>query len=518
MAYTKSELNHYKKHPEEITASLDSDLISELIDYDPKNIKRIPQTVDLIERAYARDPQIFRYVDFSVITPSFLDRVIDAHPLYIRYIRYPSPELIKKALIKDINVMPHVEKYLTESMFEWLVSRNGLLLQYIPETKQTLQMTTLAIHNNVKAYKYAHNKSKETDIYVVTRDTTQINSVSYFWPELIDYFVNYNATYITKFFYDYPGFVTPPRLKVILDAEPELYQTIPNPSLDIMKYALSLNIDMYVYMPYRMDLLEKTLETNGLILKYYRKKSLKTIKNALNSNVRALDYLEFPRKFLIDYAFSKDGYALKYIENPTYDQCFDAVKRNWEAFQFIPPQFVNAEIQLYAIATGGLKVLPILGVPKNEDVIMQLLNLQPSYIFKIEQPTSKMFQAAFAAEGQLIMFYQNWNSKFNSDEIGAALSQDGTILEYVKNKSKTLALIAIRKYPLAIQWTIEFQDLEIAYTAVNGDPRALFFVRKDVLDAELLKMALTLDPDFYTRAEGEMTWEEWLEITGLGHQ
>ena len=172
--------------------------------------------------------------------------------------------------------------------------------------------------------------------------------------------------------------------------------------------------------------------------KYYKKKDLRTIKAALKLNVRALDYLEFPRQFLIDYAFKADGYALKYLRDPTYDECLDAVKRNWMAIEFVPPEWKTKEIQLFALSGGGTDAIPNLGSPAHDDVVMQLLNLEPSYIFKVENPTSQMYQTAFKSEGSLILFYPNWNSFFGFDEISAALSQDGTILQHVTSKTKRL--------------------------------------------------------------------------------
>ena len=119
MAYTQEELNYYKDNPEEITGDLDPELIMELIDFHPANIKRVPQTVDLIERAYARDPQVFKHMDFDIVNPSFLDAVIEDHPTYLRYIYYPSPELVMRALELDLNAMPFVDQLVEKSMFEW---------------------------------------------------------------------------------------------------------------------------------------------------------------------------------------------------------------------------------------------------------------------------------------------------------------------------------------------------------------------------------------------------------------
>jgi len=32
------------------------------------------------------------------------------------------------------------------------------------------------------------------------------------------------------------------------------------------------------------------------------------------------------------------------------------------------------------------------------------------------------------------------------------------------------------------------------------------------MDSELLTLAIETDPDYFTRTEGELTWEQWLEI------
>lgn len=513
MAYTQADLKYYKSNPEEITSDLDTELILELIDFAPENIERIkPQTEEFIQRAYDRDPQVFKYVDFGVVHPTFLEQVIDAHPKYIRYIYSPSIDLIKRALVLDINVMPFVDMELNELIFEQLVTVNGLALQYVPEIDQTIRMTELAIENNLDAYEFAYVKSKETDIYVIQRDPSKIPLLTDFWPELIDILITYNPRYITKFYDSNPELITESRLKTALTADPKIFKTIPDPDLEIMRFTLALDIDMFVYMPYSTNLLEYALETNGLILKYYKKKDLRTIKAALNLNVRALDFLEYPRQFLIDYAFNADGYALKYLRDPDYDQCLDAVKRNWMAMEFVPAEFKDRDIQLYALAGGGTAAIPFLGPPAHDEVIMQLLNLEPSYIFKVDNPSSGMYAAAFKTEGQLILFFPNWNDMFGFDEISAALSQDGTIFEHVKYKTKRLALIAIEEFPRAIMWTMGFQDLEIAKAAIQGDARTIFFVKQEVLDEELLALALFLDPDYFTRIAGEMSWEEWITL------
>ena len=153
-----------------------------------------------------------------------------------------------------------------------------------------------------------------------------------------------------------------------------------------------------------------------------------------------MDYIPHPRQFLIDYAFAQDGLALKYITNPTYEQCLDAVKRNIEAIKYVPEIFKNNEIQLIALI-GGPEIIPYIGKPADNEVILQILRIDPSYIFKIEDPTEEMYKNAFAAAGRLIMFYPDWNEKFNADIIATAFNHDGTIFEFVQKTNSTLSIM-----------------------------------------------------------------------------
>lgn len=511
MSYTEATLTYYKKNPTHITADLDTDLLLALIDFDAENIQYVvPQSSDLIYAAYNRDPSVFKYIDFSKISIQFLEQVIENNPIMIKHVYSPSPEIIKLALTSDINVLPYVEKYLDNSMYEWLLSINGLVLEFIPAGKQTESMVMTAIQQNTDAYQYAHTKTKNTDIYVVENDPSKIPLITDYWEELIIPLIEYNPRFIVKF-YNRSQLITTDILKLALDGDPTVYKTIKNPDMEIMKYTADLDMDMIAFMPYSQELIEYAIENNGLVLKYVRKKDLRTIKNAINENALALDYVEYPRQFLIDFAFEKDGIALKYLTDPTYDQCLDAVKRNPLAIQYVPTDLMTKDIQLYALM-GGTKVIPYID-PVADEVTLQMLRMEPNYIFEINDPTSEMYITAFSAEGVLIRFYTNWNEIFGANEIEASLSQDGTIFEFVKYKSKRLALAAINEYPPAIQW-VDDQDLEIAYLAVGLDPRTLYFVDRDIMDSELLSLALELDPEFFTRIEGELTWEEWLNVTG----
>lgn len=515
MSYTEAELSYYKKNPSHITSDLAEDLLLELIDVNASWFEYVKDshTLDLAKKAYEKDPSTFKYINREVLTPDFIETAIKKNPMLIQYVYMPSTDLIKLALIKDLNVLQYLRR-IPEEIYLWLLAQNGLVLEHIQAGEQTEEMVRIALHENIESYKYAHIKGLEFDQYILEQDPSRMDLISDYYPELIEYIIEYNPRFISKFF-DRPEIITEAIKRRAITLDSTVYRLLPESMIDmnLMKFAVDIDLDLMQYMPYSQELIDHAIKTNGLALKYVKKKDLRTIKYAVNQNVLALDYVDYPRKFLIDYAFEIDGLALKYIENPTPEQYEDGVRRNGYAIEFVPPEHQTKTIQMYALAGAGAKAIPFIPNPVDDEVVLQMIRLEPGYIFRITEPTEAMYSTAFQTTGQLMLFYPNWENFFSTEVKAVALTQDGTILQKVKNMNKKLVLAALDSFPAAIQW-VKYQDLEMAYKAVEADPRTLFFIDKSIMDAGLLAMALELDPDYFTRTEGELTWEQWLEITG----
>ena len=515
MSYTEAQLNYYKKNPTHITADLDEDLLMELIDINASWFEYVKDnhTLELAKKAYNRDPSTFKYINKTILTPQFLEEVIDANPMLIQYVYMPSYELIKRALLNDLNVLQYLRK-IPSDIYEWLLPQNGLVLEHIQAGEQTEELVRLAIHENIEAYKYAHIKNLEFDEYVISQDPKRIDLISGYHPELIGAIIEYNPRYISKFF-DTPEIITEELKRRAIELDPQVFRILPKEmvDMDLMKFVVGIELDLMEFMPYSQELISYALGINGLALKYLKKKDLRSIRQAVYNDVRALDYIEYPRNFLIDYAFKLDGYALKYLTDPSNDVIVDAVKRNGFALEFVPTEKQTKEIQMFALAGAGAKVIPYIKNPADDEVVLEMLRLEPAYIFKIPEPTKKMYQTAFGTTGQLMLFFPNWEDLFSDDIVSVALTQDGTILQQVRDMTKTLVMAALDSFPSAIQW-VKYQDLDMAKKAVQADPKTLFFINRDIMDEELLALAMETDPDYFTRTEGEMTWEQWLEISG----
>lgn len=504
----ENDLIYYNENPTKINASLDFDLLVSLAEIDAENFKYITnQTEELIYAAYNVNNSIFKYIDFSKVTIQFLELVIGKNPHLIQYVYYPSIDLIMLALKADLNVFQFIEKFSNDSVFIYVLERNGLFLEFIPPHKQTEDLVTIAIQENSEAYKYAYVKTKHTDLILIKKDKTKINEVSEYWVEIIKEVIEYNPRLISQYL-NKPQILDVEILKFALDRDPTIFKLLQNPTFEITLYAAILMPDLLDSIPYNKRLLKEAIVKNGLILKYMKNPDMHIIKQAITQNIDALQYTHINYDFFLNYAFEINPISIKYFKAQSKELCINAVKRNPFAIEFVKLEYVDKEMQLLALS-GGIKIIPLIKNPIDDEVLLKMIDVDPYYIFEIPNPTKEMFKLAFGKDGNLILLFENWNSIFSSSIIASALSNKGELLEFVVNKTKPLIIIALNNYPLSIQW-VEEQDLELALLA-SKDFRSFYYIQKNVFDFNLMSAVLKIDPNFFTRTT-EITFEQWLEI------
>lgn len=511
MAYTEQEYKHYIKKPKQIHGGLDEELLLALVDVNSSWFSYMkPHTLDFVKRVIAIDPTTFPYADRSVFTIQYLEEVITATPMLIQYVYEPNDTLIKIALEQDLNILSYLG-VLDKNIYKWIVEKNGLMLAKIPPTEQTEEIVEIAIRQNYKAYKTASFKNLFLDRIAIEADNSMVQYISDYHPELIESILEYNPMLLSKFV----GMVelTDELIRTGISKNSQVYKLIPYPDIELMKYSALIDLTLMDCMPYSDELIEYILERNGLALEYVKKKELFVIKKAVTQNVLALNFVENPRQHLIDYAFEIDGIAIQFIDNPTAEQCTYAIKDNGYAIEFVPFEYQTADLQLRALSECGAEVIPFIK-PISDDVILEILRIEPAYIFSIEEPTDAMYISAFEANGQLIKFYDDWTHFFNNDILTATMSGDGSLLEYIDNKTASMIYAAIDNFPVAIKW-VEHQTTEMARLALEIDPRVLYYIHQSVMVEELLDLAISIDPDYFTRIAGELTWTQWLKLLEL---
>jgi len=508
MAYTEKDFNYYVKKPKQINASLDEDLLLALVDVNSSWLSYMkPHTLDFVKKVIAIDPTTFPYADRTVFTIQYLEEVIALTPLLIQYVYEPNDSLIKIALQADPNAITYLGT-LSQNIYNWVLGKNGLLLSKIHAKLQNQEMVEVAIRQNIKAYKNAGFKNLYLDRIAVEADTAMVEFISDYHEELIEYILDYNPMFLIKFINS--PLLTETLIKSTILKDPQVFKLLPHPTMELMKYSALLDLSLMDIMPYSDELIEYVLEFNGLALKYVKKKDLFTIKKAIENNASALRYVSDPREHLINYAFSLDGIAIQFITNPTTAQYAWAINDTGYAIEFVPHEYQTADLQLRALSECGTTVLPFI-TPLTDAVTLEILRIEPAYIFSISEPTEAMYKNAFETNGQLILFYDNWTTFFSNDVLTATLANDGTLLEHIENKTAAMITAAINNFPVSIQW-VAHQTTAMATLAVEIDPRVLFYVDTSIMDEYLLDLAISIDPDYFTKIAGELTWEQWLEI------
>lgn len=418
MAYTEKEFNYYIKKPKQINAELDEDLLLALVDVNSSWLSYMkPHTLDFVKKVIAIDPTTFPYADRNVFTIQYLEEVITTTPTLIQYVYEPNDTLIKVALESDLNVLPYLG-VLNQNIYKWIVGKNGLMLSKIPSTEQNQDLVEIAINQNYKAYKTAAFKNLYLDQIVLAEDNKMVEFISDYHIELIADILEYNPMFLIKFVGEEA--LTDELIRLAIAKNPQVFRLIPEPDMSLMQYSALLELSLMDYMPYSEELINYVIVRNGLALEYVKKKDLYTIKEAITQNVLALQFVTDPRQHLIDYAFSLDGLAIRFIENPTAEQYTYAVNDNGFAIEFVPHEYQTATMQLRALSECGTAVIPFID-PLSNDVILELLRIEPSYIFATEEPTDEMYSAAFEANGQLILFYDDWTHFFSDDVLVATL-------------------------------------------------------------------------------------------------
>jgi len=509
MAYNEKDYKYYASNPKKISADLDEELLLALVDINSSWLGYMkPYDLDFVKKVIEVDPTTFEFVDRNILTISFLEEIISQYPFLIQYVYEPNEALIKLALSTDLNTIQYFTK-LSDDLKIWVLNQNGMLLKYIPPSEQTETIVEVAIKQNIEAYENAAIKNLYLDKIVLNIDARRVDLISDYHPELIEYIVEYEPKMISKFIDD--PVLTDEILYRTIEKNPQVFRFIKNPSYELIEFATKLDITLLDYLPYDKKLIESLIPTNGLALEYLRKKDLRNIKIAVEQNILALKFIPYPRAFLIDYAFKVDGIALQFIENPTDEQYLDAVQRNGYAIEFVPSDKQTKTIQTSALSSIGTKAIPFITEPYDNDIILEIITQEPGYIFKIDEPTDEQFITSFTLSGQLMLFYDGWEEKFSTEVKVAALTSDGSILEYFKTLTKTYIMAALESFAPALQW-VERQDIEMAKAAIETDIRAIFFVDPTIMDEELLNLAYELDPDFFTRTEGELTFEQWTEL------
>lgn len=164
-------------------------------------------------------------------------------------------------------------------------------------------------------------------------------------------------------------------------------------------------------------------------------------------------------------AVGKDGLALQYVRNQTFEVCRAAIRNNPDAIGCIRRDTFEREPELASCIYGALKISP---------QSLKFLRLQNEAFCRL----------AVEQEPATLQFVQ---PEFQTESIcEIAITADPELLANVQNKTRQIVDLAVTANPLTLRYVpAELQDQNLCERAVLLNPLALELVQDEPLKALL---------------------------------
>jgi len=495
----------YVKNPKLIREIKDKDLLYSLVKMDSSLVKWMTIfDLETVDNFLKIDYSSFEYIDRSLFSYDYLKDVCARYPWVIEWVYMPNDELMSIALdASKFAVMDKIEP--TQKLLKKYLVQDGLLLSKLETKYHTEELVRIAITQNPQAYKFSVIKNEELDLLVIGQDKNMIMFVSGFHRSLIPTYLEFPEYYQMLLNED----LDDKSINKILETKPYLISMIEKPTDEQLQTAIKTDPSIATKYHYDDSIIKELIPYNGMIIEHMHYKDIRTIMSAIKQNIDVLKLLKNPRLLLIDYAYSVSAMALQFLKTPTLTQCEQAVLRDPRAIEFVPKQFQTKSMQLSVLnqihgdATQWIE-------PLDEEVLLVYLNYNPDYILSLDNPNTTYLKIAFTVKGNLILKYEDWETRFNVEVIDTALNQNGSLLQYVRKPTITNIETSINSYPAAIQWV--YQTEELIFKALELDIRTLKYINRDKLTLKMLKYINSVDTSYLQTLTGEMSSEEWFGL------
>ena len=201
----------------------------------------------------------------------------------------------------------------------------------------------------------------------------------------------------------------------------------------------------------------------------------------INTNPKAIQFLENPSEELKQLAVSKNGDLISYIKNPSEEIQIIAVKQ--DAYHIIDIKSPSELVQLAAVEQNPTVINHIENPTEKAKILA--VSLSPYLFIKMENPSLEVLKTAIKTNGYYIKDIENPSEELKR----LAVEQDFHNIEYIKNPSEELKKIAIKQNGIVLKLKYKYIDNaseDLKKFAIETDPFNYNFI--DNPSAELTKL------------------------------
>lgn len=240
------------------------------------------------------------------------------------------------------------------------------------------------------------------------------------------------------------------------------------------------------YMPkyddefYLKVMADNTVYSIGNMFKFLENPSEEVIMAGLEKGISLLEHVKNPSEQVCIKALKKSPYSLKYLDKKkfTYNVYLEAIKQDPELINTMPEEFKTDEMYVNVVAKD-FKYIDYIDntmVKDPDSFFLKLVKERPSLILEIDMAylTNEMWFEAVKRDGVLLKHTLNpqVDPTLQTDEMClAAVTNCGTALQYVKNKTKEICDAAFKQNAWAIQFMPDMNALsdEMCSEAIRRD-------------------------------------------------
>jgi hypothetical protein len=498
------------------------------------------QNEELCMNAIDENDYAFNYINPKLKTKKFIKKIIDKHPICIRYVNNPSKKLCMSVLRKngllleyiknksydlcviaienDPNAIKiicdsHNQGYLTQDQINKLcmiaIESDACTLEYIEN--QTIEMCLKAVELDYYAFNYVKNKTIDICMKAIGFYTDVLNHISF----LVKHGSDIEKEFIKKNKYD-------------------IYMKALDYSHHALEYVDISNIyDHKTFEKYTYILCLKAVKKDGDALKYIhelqKKKSIAYLSNekiyniyitaidnnpcsirhvkeqtdelclrAVRQNGEALKYIDKDKKTEILYMEAineKSSHSLYYIEDDeiTYDMCVKAVTIDGYNLKYVPEDKITNELCLIAIDsyTYAIEFIPdnritydmcMKAVEKCGLILSHIYHRTPTQHFL----TYELYLKAVKNDGHAIQFIPN--DLLTYEICIEAVKNDGYAIQFIPNDLLTyeICIEAVKNNGHAIEFIPnDLLNYSLCLEAVKNNGYAIEFIPNNLLSYDI---------------------------------
>jgi len=321
-------------------------MLLEFVDLDTFNDEA---AMEICGTAFIEDRRSIRFIPGKHQNETMSLNAVSAYPDLLKYIENPSNQVIVAAISKQPNIFSEIDNP-TEDMCIAYVSKNGIKIKDVPKELQTDNVCYFAVDDTPWAIQHIENQTEDLCVHAVTKNSKVLQHCKVRTEKVLSAVLNKDGYAIKEF---KPEEITAQLAEIAVDKWGYALEHVPE-EIQTKELALKAVSKLGTVLQHvRKDLRDEEVciaaVTHSPYAIRYVEHQTPEIKQIVMKNGLYFEHIQDPSPEQRIAACKKNGYNLKHIKKPTFDEIREALSDSKYAFNQVPNEEKNLRTCLTAI-------------------------------------------------------------------------------------------------------------------------------------------------------------------------